>query len=208
MMAPQDDSTTLARPPRWAEATLRLLLTPEHRGNVSGDLLEQYRDTILPTQGRWRADLWYVGEAAGSVWRATWLWGVLLTASVIGREILDWWLSPTQDFYARSVVSTAIAVGIFSGAGMWTAWCSRSIRAGAVAGVVAGMIAAALITVSTLAALAVRHDPHTMRMIAVSGGLDEAILLPFVVMVPGTLFATVGGVLGNALAWATSRRPL
>jgi len=33
-----------AQPPRWAEATLRLLLKPEDRDSVSGDLLEEYRD--------------------------------------------------------------------------------------------------------------------------------------------------------------------
>src|SRR5688500_10263372 len=37
-----------ARPPRWAEAILRLLLKPEDRESVSGDLLEEYRETIVP----------------------------------------------------------------------------------------------------------------------------------------------------------------
>ena len=46
-----------ARPPRWAEAILRVLLKPHDRETVSGDLLEEYRDTIVPTRGR-AADLW------------------------------------------------------------------------------------------------------------------------------------------------------
>jgi hypothetical protein len=41
------------RPPQWAERLLRLLLKPEDRDSVSGDLLEEYRDSIgLPLARR------------------------------------------------------------------------------------------------------------------------------------------------------------
>ena len=39
-----DRSTTL--PPRWAESLLRMLLSPEDRDSVSGDLLEEYRESM------------------------------------------------------------------------------------------------------------------------------------------------------------------
>jgi hypothetical protein len=106
-----------AHPPSWAEDLLRLLLEPEHRESVSGDLLEEYRAGVVPARGRVRADLWYLRQVMGFVWRAVWLWAALLTASVIGRDALDWWLSPTNEFYARSIASTAIAVGLFASAG-------------------------------------------------------------------------------------------
>src|SRR5206468_12548020 len=54
-------------------------------------------------------------ESMVKLLRSVWVWAGLLTLSVVGRDMLDWWLSPTDEFYARSVVSTAVAVGIFAG---------------------------------------------------------------------------------------------
>lgn len=99
-----------ARPPAWAEATLRLLLKPADRESVTGDLLEEYRDSVLPERGRRRADIWYVMQVAGFVW------------------------------------------------------------------------------------------------IKASGGLDEAFVLPWMVVVPGTCCATVGAVVGKTLAWSLRSR--
>jgi hypothetical protein len=50
-----------ARPPQWAELLLRLLLKPKDRESVSGDLLEEYRDTIVPRLGS-AANRWYVRQ--------------------------------------------------------------------------------------------------------------------------------------------------
>jgi hypothetical protein len=132
--------------------------------------------------------------------RGVWAWALLLTMAVVGRDALDWWLAPTDDFYARSVVSTAVAVAIFAGAGMWTASRSRSVRSGALAGLATGVLAAVAIDAIALATLAVRHDPHTMAMIKASGGLDEAFLLPLMVVVPGTICAAAGAAIGKMLA--------
>jgi hypothetical protein len=197
-----DQST--ARPPNWAEALLRMLLRPDDRDSVSGDLLEEYRENILPARGAWRAGLWYLSQLSGFVWRSAGVWSVLLAASVLGREELDWWLSPTQDYYARSVVSTWTAVTLFAASGGWTAWRSHSIGAGVVGGAITGAMSAIIIDIASLGALAVKHDAHTMRMIAASGGLDEVFLLPFVIIVPGTLCAIVGGLIGKAAAWIYS----
>jgi hypothetical protein len=188
-------------PPAWAERILRLLLAPEHRDSVSGDLLEEYRISVVPGRGRLRADVWYVRQVAGFVWRAASVWAVLLAATVIGRDALDWWLSPTDDFYARSLVSTAVAVALFTGAGAWTAWRSRSIRAGAVAGIAMGLIAGVIVNAGSLLMLAVKHDPHTMAMIRASGGLSEALTLPLFVTLPGTICASLGAVAGKTIGY-------
>jgi hypothetical protein len=132
------------------------------------------------------------------------MWSALLAAAVIGRDALDWWLSPTSDFYARSVVSTAVAIGVFACAGSWAAWRARSVRAGAMAGFRVGAIAAVIINIASLGLLAVRHDPHTMTTIRASGGLDEVFMLPWIVVVPGTICASAGALVGKAL----SRAPL
>src|SRR5262245_47524104 len=196
------ESQAEPNPPAWAELMLRLLLKPQDRESVSGDLLEEYRVSVFPTRGRARADWWYVRQSIGFVWRAAGVWGVLLAASVIGRYTLDWWLSPTNDFSARSAASTAIAVALFACAGAWTAWRSRSIRAGVITGFVTGLIAAVIVSVGSLLMLAIRHDPHTMAMIRASGGLSEALTLPLFVTLPGTFCATVGAVAGKTLGVA------
>lgn len=53
---------TNPRPPLWAEWTLRALLKPRDRETVTGDLLEEYREVILPAKGRVRALLWYLAQ--------------------------------------------------------------------------------------------------------------------------------------------------
>jgi hypothetical protein len=58
-------------PPRLSEAVLRLLLIDRDRETVSGDLLEEYREVILPARGPAGARRWYRQQVAGFVWRAT-----------------------------------------------------------------------------------------------------------------------------------------
>ncbi len=57
-------------PPRWADSLLRSFLNSAEAETESGDLLEAYRDSILPDRGRWRADFWYVRQVAGYIVRA------------------------------------------------------------------------------------------------------------------------------------------
>jgi hypothetical protein len=190
---------------RWSERWLRLFLKPQDRESVPGDLLEEYALVVLPERGRWRADAWYLSQMAR--WAgATLAWGVALAASVVFRNELDWWLSPTQDFYARSMVSTVTAVAIFTASGALQGWRSRSVGAGALAGALTGAIAAVIITVVSLGQLAIRHDAHTMAMIAASGGLEEVFVLPFLVIVPGMCCACLGGTLGKMFAIITERQ--
>ena len=72
-----DRPTTL--PPSWAESLLRLILTPEDRDSVSGDLLEEYRESIVPSLGG-TANRWYVRHVARYVLSATWAWAVVVGA--------------------------------------------------------------------------------------------------------------------------------
>src|SRR5262245_365413 len=94
-------SMSQTRPPRWAEAILRLALDRESRESVSGDLLEEYREAIHPRRGRLGADLWYLRQVAGFLWRVTWVWAVLFSVTFTARLACDV-LIPTDDFHARS----------------------------------------------------------------------------------------------------------
>jgi hypothetical protein len=48
-----------------ADLVLRLLLSPRDRETVSGDLLEEYREHVLPSRGRVLAALWYWRQVIG-----------------------------------------------------------------------------------------------------------------------------------------------
>src|SRR4029453_7961224 len=72
-------------PPRWAETIFRFLLAPHDRETVSGDLLEEYRESVYPARGRCRADAWYVRQVAGFAWRENRSWAGLFSAAFIAR---------------------------------------------------------------------------------------------------------------------------
>ena len=50
---------------KWADVLLRLLLPARDRDTISGDLLEEYREDILPAKGPFRARLWYARQVLG-----------------------------------------------------------------------------------------------------------------------------------------------
>ena len=185
-------------PPTWAEAALMAVLKPEDRETVSGDLLEEYRESIHAGANRNDADWRYVREVVGFVWRATWMWGVLLALLTIGRDALDWF-APPASFYTRSAVSTYAHAAIFLAIGVSTAWRGRSIVGAAAAGFGAQTIAVVLIFTTQVLLLAWSHDSQTMAAIAASGGLSESFTLPITVILPGVVLSALGSALGGAL---------
>ncbi len=186
-------------PPQWAESVLALLLEPRHRQAVTGDLLEAYRDSIVPSRGQRGADRWYVRQVAGFAWRTNRLWVWLFSASYITRMAFDW-LAPPQDFHLRSWLSTTAGFGILLCAGCHAAWRSQSIGAGALAGVTTTAMAAIVDALGTTVLLAFWHDAATRAAIEHSGGLAEALSLPVMLVLPGLLLGTLGGVVGGAAA--------
>lgn len=56
-----------SKPPRWAESLLRFFLPSRDRDSVTGDLLEEYREVVLPSRGRLRARLWYLRHAVSLI---------------------------------------------------------------------------------------------------------------------------------------------
>ncbi|OFW29354.1 MAG: hypothetical protein A3H97_15155 [Acidobacteria bacterium RIFCSPLOWO2_02_FULL_65_29] len=196
-----DQSPRQHRPPRWAEAVLRAMLTPEDAETVSGDLLEVYRDSVRPSRGHLGANVWFVGQVAGFAWRATWVWGLLLATLILGRNALDWFVPPA-DFMTRSIVTTYGAMSLFLVCGGLIAYRTRSLRASAAAGLAIGVIAAPIKIVGALVLLAIWHDPQTRMAIDRSGGLAEVFALPLFLLLPGALLALAGGLVGKAAAWS------
>ena len=168
--------------------------------SVSGDLLEEYRDTVIPARGQHGANVWYVSQVFRYGWRTTAVWATLFAGSFLTRDVMDWRL-PTTDFHLRSTVSTSLAVGIFLLAGFWAASRSGSIKSGAIIGVVTATVAVPLQLVGSALLFAVWHGPVTLAAIRASGGLAEVFTLPVLTMPPCVLISTIGGVMGATFRW-------
>jgi hypothetical protein len=50
------------RPPVWAEVLLRAVLAQRSRDAIAGDLLEEYRESVVPAVGVFRARMWYIRQ--------------------------------------------------------------------------------------------------------------------------------------------------
>jgi hypothetical protein len=186
-----------AMPPRWAEALLRMTLKRDDRDPVSGDVLEEYREAIVPARGRAAANRWYLRQVAGYMWRATWLWAVLFSGAFVVRQAFDF-LVPTTDFYIRSTVTTYTAMTLLATTAFWSAWRSGWLLAGIVVTVVMTQVAALMSVVGVTALLAIWHDPGTLQAAANSGGIGEAYVLPFMAVVPAVIVGSAAASLGSA----------
>jgi hypothetical protein len=189
--------STSATPPRWAETLLRLVLKADEFDSVSGDLLEEYRESVYPVRGPRGADRWYVRQVFGFVSPGARLLGALFGAAFVARAALDWFV-PTLDFHTRATVSTWLGIGIMLVTGSWAAWRCGSVVAGTLAGVATAVVGAVVSIVGAAALLAIWHDPQTLAAIRGSGGLGEVFTLPVTMVIPGFLLGTLGGIAGAA----------
>ena len=163
---------------------------------MSGDLLEEYRDTIVPARGKPAADRWYSRQVAGFAWRATWVSALLFSGAFVIRQAYDFRV-PTTDFLFRSQLTTYTAIAILAGSSFWAAWRSGSLIAGIVVTALMTQIAAVLSVAGVSLLLAIWHDPATMSAITGSGGLEEAYVLPFMMIVPALIVGTPAGAIGS-----------
>jgi len=187
-----------AMPPTWAESLLKEFLAREDFETVSGDLLEQYRDSVLPARGERAADRWYVAQVLAAVARRTAVWAGLFAGAFLARAVLDG-LVPTADFHTRATISTYSGLSILTLAGLRAAWRSGSPSAGLLAGAATTILAAIISATGAAAFLAIRHDPATLAAIDRSGGLGEAFGLPVMMIIPGVVLGSIGGLAGASL---------
>ena len=200
---PLDD---LVRPPQWAESLLRLLLPPKDVEAISGDLLEEYRENARPRLGRRRADLWFIGQLVRYISPTVWIWSVLFPVALLTRTAFDWFAPPLHfNYQARSVATTYTAISLIVLVGFSAAWRSRSVRAGALAGILTLAMSSIVNLAATSLMVAIWHDPDTLLNIQMSGGLDEDFVLAPVIWVVGTLLATCGALAATGIRTLLSR---
>ncbi len=199
-------------PPRWAESVLTLLLPSGDRESIPGDLLEEYRESIVPALAG-GADGWYVRQVAGYLARRVWPWSALVGIILVARYLFDS-LSPVRYtagvIHPRSAIMTYTLMGTFALCAGWHTWQSGHLRSGLLMATAAAGLGGALSAVGTLVCLAIWHDPGTLRAVQGSGGLGEVFwgvpLLVPIGMVTGAVGASAGRLAGALAAVASSRK--
>jgi hypothetical protein len=122
---------TDVHPPRWAESMLPLVLEAGAGESIAGDLLEAYRDAVLPERGRAAADVWYVRQVAGFFGRVIGPWVLLLAVTAIVHDYLNTFHGgayqggPLTRTFSALHVAELFAVGAYAGSR------TRRIAAGA-----------------------------------------------------------------------------
>jgi hypothetical protein len=175
---------------------LRLLLAPEDRESVSGDLLEEYGETIAPTLGP-AAARWYLRQVGSFLFRASWLWGAILGAALVIRYLFDT-LAPPSDYTMRATGLTYTIMAACLSAGFSAAWRARAMTAGVLTSLSAATMGALFSIVGTGLMLAIWHDPTTLDAWCRSGGIDEAFIdVPLKLVALGVAIGSLGAVFGS-----------
>ena len=127
---------TMPNPPVLPQALLHLLLPVERRESVVGDLLEEYRDSRVPSMGRFRANLWYWQQVFGFWLRAYWAFVVPVFGLFVFRDLLGVFRSPSGlpyfnvEFLFRLVTLSPF---VFLLTGAYGSWRTRRWAGGIVA---------------------------------------------------------------------------
>src|SRR5262249_56411007 len=87
--------TPNTRPPLWMEKILRMVVKARDRDTIAGDLLEEYREVVLPARGRLHAQVWYLKQAISFIEGAR--LGLLLGLVFGTWNLIGTWLDPLAD---------------------------------------------------------------------------------------------------------------
>lgn len=184
----------------WTTAVLSLLMRPDEAETVAGDLIEEYRDTVYPAVGRWRADLWLAGQVAGFVWRVPLVWGLLAALFIAGRFVADTF-APPASYAARSFFTTWSSILLYLIAGAWAARRTGRVGSGTLVALVAhaiGWTVNAAITAGIFLGV-IRHEPAMLSLFRATGGWGEQWFLPLMLLPFVLVLGAAGGVVGRQI---------
>jgi hypothetical protein len=131
----------MPHPPEVAELILRALLPLDMRETVSGDLLEEYRESRVPAVGEFRADLWYWRQVGGMWLRAYWWLVVSVVLLLVVSDMFNTFRAPSGASYldglprlVDAVISPLVGVvGLLGLATAYGSWRTQRWQGGFVA---------------------------------------------------------------------------
>jgi hypothetical protein len=166
-------------------------------------LLEEYHETQLPARGVSGADWWFARQTFGFLWRVCLPWGLIVSAIMVGRDILDV-VVPTSDYRLRAAVTTWTCISIFGAAGVHAGWRAQRVLSGTAVAVVTAILASVGDTLGGIVAVLLVR-PFVSGDALAYRGLIEALDVPVVPMlILGTLAGTIGAGIGRGLSGLSS----
>jgi len=130
----------MSNPPEAAELILRALLPADARESVSGDLLEEYRESRVPAAGELRADLWYWRQVGGMWLRAYWWFVVPVVLLLVGVDVFTTFRAASGASYLDglprlpfALKPPLVAVGLLGLATAYGSWRTERWQGGLVA---------------------------------------------------------------------------
>src|SRR3954462_13151072 len=119
----------MPHPPDVAELILRGLLPLDMRETVSGDLLEEYRESRVPAVGEFRADLWYWRQVGGMWLRTYWWLVVSAVVLLVVSDVFNTFRAPSGASHldglpalVNAVLSPVGLVGLVAVATVYGSW--------------------------------------------------------------------------------------
>src|SRR6516164_2114869 len=130
----------MPHPPEVADLILRGLLPLDMSETVSGDLLEEYRESRVPAIGEFRADLWYWRQVGGMWLRAYWWLVVSVVLLLVVSDLFNTFRAPSGVSYldglptlAYSVISPLGVIGLLGLATAYGSWRTQRWQGGFIA---------------------------------------------------------------------------
>lgn len=154
----------------WGDIALRLLIRRRDRETISGDLLEEYREHVLPTKGPRAARLWYLRQIVSFVSPIG--WGLAIGVALGTFQLVDTAIEPLADDDPRSMIGMLAAVlMLWTFASVAAGLPSRRFKQSVVAGVLAGIATMAVFDVTSILRVNVflneiRHREDWINLVA------------------------------------------
>jgi uncharacterized membrane protein YhaH (DUF805 family) len=134
---------------KWGDFVLRLLVRRRDRETISGDLLEEYREHVLPTRGPWPARLWYARQILSFV--SPMVWGLAIGVVLGTLQLVNTAVAPLADDDAGGMLFVIAVVAL-----LWTlvsvaaSLPTRRFRDALLAGMLAGLATMAVFDVTSI----------------------------------------------------------
>jgi hypothetical protein len=134
---------------KWGDFILRLMVRRRDRETISGDLLEEYREHVLPTRGSWSAGLWYVRQILSFV--SPIAWGLAIGVVLGTWQLVNTAQAPLADDDAGGMLFlVAVILLVWTSVSVATSFATCRFRDAVVAGMLAGLATMAVFDVTSI----------------------------------------------------------
>jgi hypothetical protein len=181
-------------PPPWAVWLLTTLVPRRHRDVLVNDVIDRYRDQILPAQGRTRANRWLLAHIGEWAWNESRGAGFVVVLSYLVADGISFDL-PDRGATVRAWLDATLPAGLLGALGVRAGW-----RTGAGAAIITGFLASSIGTAVFLALTTAALSyalPQLMKIGMSWESLRDLTSILLTATLTGTGVSAVGGFVGD-----------